>query len=271
MTDTTAITVTQITETVAVTVAPETDTVTVTVAGGAPETVVVTVYEGAAGAAGPQGDPGPSGPIGPAGPTGPQGLQGLQGDAGVIGEAGPAGPAGQQGIKGDQGDVGPAADSDGVLVEVSGRFYMETNNRWVTFNKDLGISTTNQLDDAGTGVDPTYDWAQSGPYVRAGSQIKSFFGRITPSDNELTAVNLRLYLLRAEPGGDWGSGTGVENRVLLAQLTNFPISKFAWQTFDETINYTTDRPGALVVYVQPVGPLAQRRFLVFNFGVILQP
>lgn len=230
----------------------------------APASVAVqsSTVAGPTGATGPQGQTGPQGPQGPAGPTGatgPQGPQGPQGDTGPQGATGPSGPTGPTGPTGANGSSWRVAD-------ITGRWYMYTDRRWVTFSTAYGHSTENYQQSGGTGTEPNTVWGMFGPWIPAGSTIHRVVGMLLANTSEFGGIGVRIHHQSATSqalfdAGDWDT-TGETARTLLFSTDDEPHTDTNWMPKNwDCGDYVTEVDGSVLVWIRPSGTPTGTRYL----------
>lgn len=208
--------------------------------------------DGAAGPVGPQGPQGETGATGPAGPVGPQGAPG------DVGEAGPTGPAGADGAQGPQGEPGPPTQRQ--VVDMGGRWYLYTDNRWVGFSLNYGSQTSNYNQNGGTGVEPNVIWSQIGPLILDGATVRKLRVAGRANSNEVTGIDLRLYHQTGTWDGAWDSvGETTRTQLLAADNVVFSNADLKRHIFD--INQAVVGDGFLIMVVRPIGTLTTTRYL----------
>jgi len=214
------------------------------------------------GPAGPAGIQGPPGVPGADGADGPAGEQGLQGPAG---EVGPQGPVGAQGAVGPAGPQGPASNKQ--IIDISGRWYLYADRRWVGFSVNYGAATENYSQSGGTGAEPNVLWYQLGPVILDGSSAKQL--RIAGRCNsaQVTGIDVRLYHQTGPWSAHWDSAVETV-RTLIGGADNLDFSEADMKRHILDMDETVVGDGYLLMMVRPVGAPTQTRYLTSSVSVV---
>ena len=140
-----------------------------------------------------------------------------------------------------------------------GRWYLETDNRWVYPANIYGVSTENISQSAGNNTDPNPSWAALGIPMRAGEEVSgvSLMGR--SSSSETTGIEFRLYHQTGDWGGNWVDSTGVSLTLVAASTDIFPTT--AKKRYHLPISYTAPTDGLLIPLIKPSGTHTGRKYL----------
>ena len=87
-------------------------------------------------------------------------------------------------------------------VDIGGRVYCYTDNRWVTHHSAFGAQTENVSSNGGTDAEPTKSWANMSVLVAQKSRLTTLEVALRPSSTEITGYDLRVYFQT----GPWGAG-----------------------------------------------------------------
>lgn len=147
------------------------------------------------------------------------------------------------------------------VLYIGGRWYANTNNRWVGFSVNYGSNTENYNQNSGTGADPTVNWIFWGPTLTAGTKVTGFNMLVRPSNSEVTAIDVRLYHSRGPLDGSWGN-TGATTWDLIHAANNIGFTATNWTRYaPELTPYTCLDDGHFLMFIRPVGTISATRFI----------
>lgn len=220
-----------------------------------------------------QGEPGETGAQGIQGIQGEPGEVGAQGIQGIQGEQGETGDQGIQGIQGEQGDPGGVTTS---LLNNSGRFYLYTDNRWVTDSDDnYGLSYYQFNENCGTGVDPLIEWEHMGIFIPKGRTIKKLHFTCRANNVQVTDVEIYGLLRHPNPITRWESGMDNDSEDTVIELFRELFVENASPALNgnmadrrrRTFVLDTEVPedSYLSIYIKPVGTLTANRYLTTSY------
>jgi hypothetical protein len=145
-------------------------------------------------------------------------------------------------------------------VDVGGRYYCFTNNRWVTQQISYGVQSENNSNNCGTGTEPALSWQHMGAYLPKGATLQSLDGVLRRSFSEVTGFDLRVYLQHGPASGDW-EADGDTTRLPVADLLGEPLSA-GFNTLALGLGDTVmPEDGFVMVYLRPVGSITATRYL----------
>lgn len=174
------------------------------------------------------------------------------------------------------------APSGRSRIDISGRWYMYTDRRWVTFNATYGIGTENFQATGGTGVLPAVYWNHMGPFIPAGTIIHRVRGMIRAQTNLQPAsidVVVRFQTSEQLAGGNFDTnGEAVTSNICdysdqAFTDTNWALRNWAAHATEDPAGtpapFTAPLDGTLLVYIRPnVGStLTATRYLLSNLTV----
>lgn len=196
----------------------------------------------------------------------------------------------------DSPDVVPMTDVESLAVRLamtpanaeymtsihsSGRFYMYTDNRWVTESDDnYGTNYYQFTESGGTGDNPLYEWEHQGTMIEQGERLRRLTVNIRANNNEVTDVQIRLMARYPTNAERWRTGlTGdanMTNDIILDDFFMNPSDIVNWDTaysgnmnthHRRTINidYQFPTDAWLSLYVRPVGTLTATRYLLTTY------
>lgn len=152
----------------------------------------------------------------------------------------------------------PARQSYGI----TGRWYMNTNNRWATFSAIYGVAIENYNQNGGTGAEPDVNWAFTGPFVRAGAVIHEVKGMLRSSSTEVTGIDVRVIFQSGNlASGNWDTN-GETTQNLLYSGNNLPFTGTSWAAMGwDCGDFTPTQDGVVLVFIRPVGTITTVRYL----------
>lgn len=168
-------------------------------------------------------------------------------------------------------NVTTATDSDTVaasenrrVLDLSGRFYMRTDNRWTYFNASYGAAAYNHNQNGGTGVEPSLNWNAMGYHIKAGEKIRSFKSLIR-RNSQVAAVKLRLIFLTGTPTGTaWNSKPETTFSTIHSD-NNVSVPTSGWYNYSPSITeFTAPSDGFLNIAFKPIGTLSATRYIYIN-------
>lgn len=145
---------------------------------------------------------------------------------------------------------------------IGGRWYCNTDNRWVGFSTSFGSQTDNYNQTGGVGAEPTVSWANFGPFVLAGARVKRIKGMLRSSSTEVTGYNVRvIYQTGNLDSGNWDSNGETSQTVLYSadgvSFTDTNWLAVMWDLGD----FTVPSDGVILVHIQPIGTITAVRYL----------
>lgn len=158
-------------------------------------------------------------------------------------------------------------------IRRSGRFYLDTDNRWITSSDDLyGTNYYQFAENAGTGATPITEWEHMGEMIKAGTTIKTL--NFAARANNLEVTDLEFYIIARQPNPITRWQTGLDNdgedvnTLLHNGLYHTPavgvtfsgaMNDLHWREID--INHTVTEDCILSIYLRPLGTITARRYL----------
>lgn len=158
----------------------------------------------------------------------------------------------------------PAASSAAITAQqFAGRFYFETDNRWVYPAVNYGFSAENHSQSGGTGVDPGFSYKAMGIPLRQGETVSGVTIIGTTNNVEITGVEFRLYFQTGLWDGSWDTDGESTVTLIGVETELFPL-KNVMNRYDIAANFTAPSDGMLIPVVQPSGTITARRYLNFT-------
>jgi hypothetical protein len=144
-------------------------------------------------------------------------------------------------------------------VDVGGRFYCYTDNRWVTHNSAYGAQTENVFDNGGTGTEPAVSWENMSALVSQNSCLKTLEVALRSSSTETTGYDLRVYFQTGPWGAGWTSDGGV-TRTLVGSVDNATAANGFNRVTVDLGNYEVPADGFVLVFMRPIGTLSDTSY-----------
>ena len=152
--------------------------------------------------------------------------------------------------------------------EIGGRWYCNTDNRWVGFPTSFGTNSENFSQGAGTGASPSLSWDAFGPFMPAGRTLTGLNIIARTTHPEVTGMNLRLYYVTGPFDGTWDSAANT-TRTLVHGADSLGLSRDSWSrhTADYT-PFTCPADGMLLMFVQPLGAITAVRYIISTVQLV---
>lgn len=156
---------------------------------------------------------------------------------------------------------GGSASPQTQTIQVSGRWYCFTDNRWVGFPVSYGSSTENYNQGAGTGANPSTNWIFWGPSLMSGAQVNGFRMLVRGSHAEVGGMDLRVYLSRGPWDGSWGNnGATTWDPIYSADAISFTTTNWT-RHIGSVTPFTCPDDGHLLIFVRATGTVTATRFI----------
>uniref|UniRef100_A0AAU7VGT5 Tail fiber protein n=1 Tax=Dinoroseobacter phage vB_DshS_R26L TaxID=3161158 RepID=A0AAU7VGT5_9CAUD len=149
------------------------------------------------------------------------------------------------------------------VYPIGGRWYMNTDNRWVGFSASYGAATENYNQNNGTGTEPSVVWNQFGPFIRQGAVLHKIKGALRSSSSETTAFDIRVILASstAFAAGNWDSA-GETTHNLVYSADNVSFTDTNWLPIDIDLgDWSVAADSFFLVFIKPVGTITAVRYL----------
>ena len=152
------------------------------------------------------------------------------------------------------------------LYEFSGRWYMNTNNSWVTFNATYGTVSYQYLTGVGTDDEPnTAGWNFMGIYMPKDSTMHSIKGILRADSSEVVGIDVRVHYRTGENNedGSWTLSSDYTSTEIFAG-NNIVLDGVNWNMIDWNLNdFKLPNNGTILVYIRPStsSTLTSTRFL----------
>lgn len=159
-------------------------------------------------------------------------------------------------------------------IHQSGRFYLYTDNRWVTNSDDkYGFGTENMSESGGVGTYPNIEWEHLGYYLPKATKIHriNFLGKANSS--EVTDLELFFFARLPKSQSLWQDGFDNDDAHTVVNIyrdlfvhpaggdPDFPgnnMIPMRKRTID--LDFTMPDDGYFSVFLRPVGTLSANRF-----------
>lgn len=151
-------------------------------------------------------------------------------------------------------------------VEVGGRFYCYTDNRWITYNSSYGAQSENNNTNCGTSSAPWLSWTQMGLFVPKGAVLTSMDGFMRSSSGEITDVEMRAYFQTGTFGTTWADNADTTRTWITTETVATPDLGFKRATLDLEGTIAPE-DGFLMFYVRPTGTLTATRYLYASMAL----
>ncbi|MEL6586203.1 MAG: DUF2793 domain-containing protein, partial [Pseudomonadota bacterium] len=154
--------------------------------------------------------------------------------------------------------TGTVAFPSGAVVpsrqSIMGRWYCETNNRWVGFSDAQGPQNGNFSKNGGTGAEPSENWQQYGLFLEKGAKVTGFEGLFRTLSTAVTGFDFRVFFQYGVPGTNWWGNANTVREELHSTDANYVAA--GWTTHaDQTLDYVAPQDGSLLMYLRPIGTI----------------
>jgi hypothetical protein len=154
----------------------------------------------------------------------------------------------------------PSGAQVACRVDIGGRVYCYTDNRWVTHNSAFGAQTENVSSNGGTDAEPTKSWANMSVLVAQKSRLTTLEVALRPSSTEITGYDLRVYFQTGPWGAGWTSNGSV-TRTLLGSVDSATVADGFNRVTVDLGDYEVSDDGFVVVFMRPIGTISATRYL----------
>lgn len=152
----------------------------------------------------------------------------------------------------------------------AGRFYLETDNKWISTNVAQGARNFNWLTSKGTGATPLWIWNELGfGYFKSNSILRniSITGRV--NNTEVTGIDISVDFL----SGDWVNSFGSTGEATFTNITtasidntNFNLNRHHnWEI--DLSNFSPASDGILLIAAKPVGTITTTRYYQIHLDI----
>lgn len=145
---------------------------------------------------------------------------------------------------------------------ITGRWYMNTDNRWVTFPAAYGAATENYNQSGGTGTEPAVNWTFIGPFVRAGAVIHEVKGMLRASNVMVTGMDVRVIFQTGNlASGGWDTNAETSQNLLFSG-NNLSFTDTNWLLCEWSCgDFVAPQDGVILVFIRPVGTVTAIQYL----------
>ena len=148
-------------------------------------------------------------------------------------------------------------------IPFSGRFTLNTDQRWVSWPNNGGAYTNNWTQNLGTGAEPNSVWTVSGPFSQIGDRIKRviWWGRCNNAD--VTGIDVRLNQHSGPFGAadSWNSNAETVSLNVLSEDNVQSSNHWDINEFSTDVQMTAN--GILVLAMRPTNvPGANRQYFI---------
>ncbi len=167
-----------------------------------------------------------------------------------------------------------------LLLTGGGRWYLNTNNSWVTDSDDnYSVQYYQFAEVAGTGAEPIYEWEHKGMLIPAGYNLEKLdiVGRLNAVDG-ITDLEYRVVIRHPNASNSW-EVTGVN---LDTEMTNIVaasgflkpagytgVLNHQFKTSIDLANTPIPEDALVSIYMRPVGTVSARRYLQSTYTYTL--
>lgn len=148
-------------------------------------------------------------------------------------------------------------------VTLQGRWFMETDNRWVYQNVAFGFGNEKWSSDGGTGSEPSIDWNAMGFLMSAGEVFTEFKSLMRPNSTEVDAFDIRImFLTGTADGSSWSTSAGTTETEIYSQDSVDLSNGAGWYDYNpEITEFEAPTTGHVVIATRPTGTITARRYL----------
>jgi hypothetical protein len=151
-------------------------------------------------------------------------------------------------------------------VELGGRWYCYTDNRWVSHNTAFGNQSDNINNNSGTGVDPSVDWTQLGALMPKDATLQNLTAALRRNNSQITGFDLRVYFQTGPWSAGWDSDAA-STRSLVFSEDGITLDGGFNRYIAELGGYTAPEDGFILIFVRPVGTLSATRYLFSSMNL----
>ncbi len=145
-------------------------------------------------------------------------------------------------------------------VDVGGRFYCYTNNRWVTHQTSYGIQGENSSTNGGSGSDPVVGWEHMGMFLPQGAVLKSLDGFLRASSTEVTGYDVQVHFQTGPFDTGWNTDAETVRTSVATQSGNTFLPGFNRLDLDLGL-FEAPEDGFALIFIRPIGTITATRYL----------
>jgi hypothetical protein len=165
----------------------------------------------------------------------------------------------------------PSGAQVACRVDIGGRVYCYTDNRWVTHHPAFGVQTENLLSNGGNGAEPAVSWEDMSALVSQKSRLTTLEVALRSNSTEVTGYDLHVYYQTGQWGAGWTSDGSV-TRTLVGSVDNATVVAGFNRVTVDLGRYEVQDDGFVVVFLRPIGTIsATRYFYTSMFLTYLSP
>lgn len=145
-------------------------------------------------------------------------------------------------------------------IDMGGRFYCYTNNRWVTHQTAYGVQGENSSTNGGAAADPVVGWEHMGVFLPQGAALKSLDGFLRASSSEVTGYDVRMYFQTGPFDTGWNTDAETVRSLVAAQAGNTFLPGFNRLGLD-LAGFEAPADGFALLFIRPIGTISATRYI----------
>ncbi len=148
-------------------------------------------------------------------------------------------------------------------VDLGGRFYMNVDNRWITFSTNYGIASENHSSSMGTASEPNTSHLGIGIYLRQGETLVDLHTAWRCNASDVTNVDVRMLFHTGLFDGTWNTAAETTQSVIHSE-DGVPMT-VGWSQYKPSVTeFTAPADGFFMLVIRPVGTLTATRYIYTN-------
>lgn len=145
-------------------------------------------------------------------------------------------------------------------IDMGGRFYCYTNNRWVTHQTSYGVQGENSSTNGGSGSDPAVGWEHMGVFLPQGAALKSLDGFLRASSTEVTGYDVQVHFQTGPFDTGWNTDAETVRTSVATQSGNTFLPGFNRLDLD-LAGFEAPADGFAVLFIRPIGTISATRYI----------
>ncbi|MEP1522218.1 DUF2793 domain-containing protein [Ascidiaceihabitans sp.] len=145
-------------------------------------------------------------------------------------------------------------------IDMGGRFYCYTNNRWVTHQTSYGVQGENSSTNGGTGVDPSISWSHMGVFLPQGAALKALDGFLRASSTEITGYDVQFHFQTGPFDTGWNANGSTVRTSVASQSGNTFLPGFNRLGLDLG-GFVAPTDGFALLFIRPIGAITATRYM----------
>ena len=164
------------------------------------------------------------------------------------------------------------------IIRNAGRFYVETNNRWITESDDVyGGNNQNFAESGGTGADPLVEWEHLGHILPAGTDLKQIYFDARANNSSVTDFEISVQLRKPSNPLAFTTGIDADGEMVNTEIYRGNFVELGWTgNMQDRRRKIIDLSGVgplaedqeISIYVKPIGVITARRYIYANYLII---